>query len=333
MSNNHTAGRRPVFVLVAVSLILALAIAGVVAFKSASKLEIQFIVSGDVQYNLRDRDYEIWGAFLREACEQNPTADFALLLGDMVENPAEERDWEAFFENKQRAFGKLDVYPTPGNHETSITQDIYLQKFGLPDNGPVTTNQGGTISSGEFYSFDYKDCHVLSLNSCFFMKERLKAGSEEEYEADRAEINTWIEKDLANSEAAFKVVIMHHPMYPIAADDEIYERLRNNWESIFNRYGVDLVLCGHQHAYARTDAAEEGQVEGPVYVMVNSGQKRSKYLKEEAEIPEYIKAFREDVPVYLCVKLFSGEKKTKIKVEAVAPGGETVDSFEIVKEQ
>ncbi len=69
---------------------------------------------------------------MEEVYEENSGIEFALFLGDMVENPADNKDWEEFFDNKQRAFGDLEVYTTPGNHETSVTPSTYLKKFELP---------------------------------------------------------------------------------------------------------------------------------------------------------------------------------------------------------
>ncbi len=45
------------------------------------------------------------GDFMEEVYEENSGIGAILFLGDMVENPADNKDWEEFFDNKQRAFG------------------------------------------------------------------------------------------------------------------------------------------------------------------------------------------------------------------------------------
>lgn len=273
----------------------------------------QFLVVGDVQYVIRDRDYEIWGDSMEEAAEENSRAAFALFMGDMVNNPADEKDWKAFLENEERAFGSLKIYTTPGNHETSVRPDRYLEKLDVP---------------GEFYSFDYENCHIVSLNSCIFMDERM---AEPGYQEELDRIHDWLAKDLSESEADWKIVFMHHPAYPIADDSKVYDRIRENWEQIFINEGVDVCLCGHQHAYMRTApmGGEDGQ--GVTYIMSNSGQKPSHYMDEKTGIPSYVECLKEE-PVYLRVS-FGGNEVTgkRLKIEAINADGEVIDKHEVRK--
>ncbi len=203
-----------------------------------------------------------------------PVVEFVLFLGDMVENPADNKDWEVFFDNKQPAFGDLEVYTTPGNFE-------------LPENGPVTSG-------------DYENCHIVSLNSSFFMKERRKAVEYNDsgasgYKADVKAINDWLKGDLTSCDACWKIVFMHHPLYPVAEDDDIYGILRDNWEQIFLDCGVDVVFCVYQHVYARIMPYKGSESSGkPVYIMINSGQKRSKYVKDEMDIPACVNNHRKN---------------------------------------
>ncbi len=67
----------------------------------------------------------------------------------------------------------------------------------------------------------------VSLNSCFLMPERR---SDKDYEKKLAKVEQWLEKDLKNSNAKWKFVYMHHPMYPVADDSKLYGQLRENWE-------------------------------------------------------------------------------------------------------
>ncbi len=261
---------------------------------------------------------------MEEVYEENSGIEFALFLGDMVENPADNKDWEEFFDNKQRAFGDLEVYTTPGNHETSVTPSTYLKKFELPENGPVTSGYGGSIATEEFYSFDYENCHIVSLNSSFFMKERGKAAEYNDsgasgYEADIKVINEWLREDLASSDACWKIVFMHHPLYPVTEDDDIYGILRENWEQIFLDYGVNVVFCGHQHVYAKIAPYKDGESGGqPVYVMITSGQKRSKYIKGEMDMPA-------------CAVVSAGKTmgRQSLNVEVTGAGGKVIDEFKL----
>ena len=154
--------------------------------------DFAFLFSGDIQYQLRDRDYETWGDFMKTAYDDNKDAAFMIMAGDMVDKGTDPEDWKYFFTSGEYVFSRLPVMTTVGNHETSRVPDTYLKMMSLPQNGPV---------SEEFYSFDYGDCHFVSLNSCFLMPERQSVRG---YRKDLAKIGQWLEKDLKNSEAKWK---------------------------------------------------------------------------------------------------------------------------------
>jgi hypothetical protein len=67
----------------------------------------------------------------------------------------------------------------------------------------------------------------------------------------------WVKKDLeANKNKSWVVAYWHHPPYTMGShnSDNTGElsRIRENFIQILERYGVDLVLCGHSHDYERT---------------------------------------------------------------------------------
>lgn len=60
----------------------------------------------------------------------------------------------------------------------------------------------------------------------------------------------WIEQTLAQSQARWKIVIGHHPLYA-DTDKEDSERndMRQAIEALLERYGVDCYCCGHIHSF------------------------------------------------------------------------------------
>ncbi len=76
---------------------------------------------------------------------------------------------------------------------------------------------------------------------------------------------------------------MHHPMYPISHDSDIYEKIQKRWEPLFVENHIDLGFCGHQHVFMRT--AKEKDV---TYIMSRAGEKYSRYYEQGDEIPGYI---------------------------------------------
>ena len=223
-----------------------------------------FMYLGDVQFELRDEDYATWGTMIRKAYAANPGIAFSLMGGDYVNSSANIKDWQVFLGQAASVFSQIPMMTVPGNHETSITPAFYLKMLALPKNNPTVPE--------EIYSFDYGDCHFVMLNSCVFMPERENKLGEKNWNQLISDINDWIKTDLSQSTAKWNIVVLHHPPYPVSEDDGIYSLLRQNWEPLFIKGNVDLVLCGHQHVTMRTSA-----ISGITYFMGNSGVKRSMY--------------------------------------------------------
>lgn len=68
---------------------------------------------------------------------------------------------------------------------------------------------------------------------------------------DNAAQLRWIEQQLsAHADARWKIVFGHHPLYA-ETDKKESERtdLQRQLEPLFNKYGVDLYICGHIHNF------------------------------------------------------------------------------------
>src|SRR5262249_16047494 len=67
----------------------------------------------------------------------------------------------------------------------------------------------------------------------------------------------WVKKDLeANKKKGWVIAYWHHPPYTMGShtsdkEDELVH-IRENFIQIRERYGVDLILCGHSHDYERS---------------------------------------------------------------------------------
>lgn len=277
------------------------------SFTTASDGETSFLYMGDIQYQVRDRDYQKWGTLLRQVYRQNPQIRFGVLSGDMVEKNGDMEDWSIFFEQSEPVFSRIPLASVPGNHETSILPYTYLQMMAVPENGPL---------SGEFYCFEYGNCRFLMLNSCLFMEERIRDMGEEKWNKEVERVERWIAKELSKSGADWKIAVMHHPPYPIDEDDEIYSRIRESWLPVLEAGGTDLVLCGHQHAYMRTE-----EKNGITYIMGNSGQKESYYYQEGQKLPDYVEKLEAKTGTYQIVTA-TGDQ---LKVEAFDEKGKRFD--------
>lgn len=76
----------------------------------------------------------------------------------------------------------------------------------------------------------------------------------------------WLEKELAASNSAWKIVFFHHPLYSSGDRHGSDLRLREVLEPLFLRYNVSVVLNGHDHFYERVKPQK-----GIAYFVVGSG--------------------------------------------------------------
>lgn len=232
-----------------------------------SKDGAAFVYMGDIQVSRdAESEYDRWGRFIKNVYKSNPDIDLGLLGGDIVESGVSAKQFGYFLKNASEVFSSIPLMPANGNHESNFPDsgkpELYLDMFSLPQNGPDGFKE-------EFYSFDYADCHITVLNSWVFSGEQ-KLGS-----SDLDRIKKWLDNDLKTSRARFSIVVMHHPVYALA-NDNVSAKVYDEWRPVFEADGVDLVLCGHQHVYARSYPLTAGGIDhdnGVTYVMGMSGQK------------------------------------------------------------
>jgi hypothetical protein len=210
--------------------------------------------------------------------------------GDITNTGEAPEEWGAFFAAAAPALDGLPLFTAPGNHEYTAASgpggkpEAYLEAFELPENGPAGQEE-------EYYSFDCGDVHVISLSANRLDPSESYSEDAEEDARIAAEVDAWIEKDLAGTDRPWKIVLTHQPPYPVEADSTA-AGMKERWLPIFARTGVDLILCGHQHEFVRTFPLDaEGDTvsagEGIVEIMGNASAKSY----ESGEYADDIAAF------------------------------------------
>lgn len=80
----------------------------------------------------------------------------------------------------------------------------------------------------------------------------------------------WLDEELGESTALWKIAVMHHAPYSSSAKRGSNLELRAAVEPLFIKHGVQLVLTGHDHTYERTTPQN-----GVTYVVTGAGAKLS----------------------------------------------------------
>ncbi len=136
---------------------------------------------------------------------------------------------------------------------------------------------------------------------------------------------SFLKAALAESrKARWQVVAFHHPPFSSGEGHGSNLKVRSKWSPLFDEYGVDLVLTGHDHIYERTHpVCSDGSLNTrcPIYIVTGGGG-RSLYPVTK-EQPYWSRSrFKE----HHFMKLTFLEDK--IEVDAIKQDGSILDSFD-----
>jgi hypothetical protein len=184
----------------------------------------------------------------------NTRVDGMIMLGDNAYNSGTDNEFQgALFNNMyEDIVSNTTMWPTPGNHDYYSGADAttqtgpYYDLFTLPSAGQLGGFPSGTEA---YYSYEIGNIHFISLDS---------------YDSGRDSTNAmgiWLKQDLMNNTKEWTIAYWHHPPYskgnhnsdnpPPGVDLELAE-MREQIVPLIENGGVDLVLCGHSHAYERS---------------------------------------------------------------------------------
>ena len=148
--------------------------------------------------------------------------EFVVMVGDNIYggNTAKDYDRKFALPYKPLLDGGIKFYAALGNH------DDPSERFYKPFN----------MNGERYYSFKPADgVRLFALDSTYLDEKQLK----------------WFEEQLMASGAEWKIAFFHHPPYSSGETHGSDESIRTQLEPLFVKYGVNVVLTGHEHFYER----------------------------------------------------------------------------------
>ncbi len=138
----------------------------------------------------------------------------------------------------------------------------------------------------------------------------------------------WLRKVLGANPQRWTVVVQHHPMYCVVKRRD-FKAMRAALGPLYDEFRVDLVLQGHDHAYARTHKVFDGRLAGPeapgtVSATSVSGSKM--YTITTRWSPLMARLQQDAHSIRWC-----RSRETELQYESRALDGGLVDAFELVK--
>jgi len=211
--------------------------------------------------------------------------EFVLMMGDNLYGSETPADYKKKFQDVYQPLlnNKVKFYATLGNHDQP--NERFYEYFNM--------------DGKEYYRFTKGNAAFYALNSNYMDKKQLK----------------WLEDELAKDTSDWKIAFFHHPPYSSGGKHGSDKQLREVVEPLFVKYGVNVVLAGHEHFYERLKPQQ-----GIYYFISGAGGKlREGDVKENSPLTE--KFFDPDMSFMIAEIV-----KDELYFQVISRTGETVDS-------
>lgn len=284
----------------------------------------RFTAVGDAQIGKPveevDKQKNNWHRLLNKVKYHFPDTSFLVSLGDQVNDFDDGEQYNAFL--NQGVLYSLSLAPVKGNHDAGGPQ--YSEHFTLPNLSAL----GTCDDEGDG---DYWFARGCALFMVLDTMDAAKWGEHEEFIASAVE---------ANPDAVWRIVFSHFSPYNgYESYLENAENIRPYFLQFTGKYDIDLVMCGHDHAYVRTYFIQEdgsfqeydspaADPEGTMYLTLSSSS-GSLYRRPTSQAEAAVSKKR-DTPEVTDVQI----TPNSLKVSTYnAETWEPTDEFEIQKQK
>lgn len=274
-------------------------------------------------------DYTGWQALAQTAYAEHPEASLALFIGDLVDNGEVRHQWNEWFHAVAPFAPHIPLAPAMGNHETYNRDwkvrrpESYLAQFAVPE-------VADSLFPRYYYAFDFGPVHYAVLNTQWKEVDDFQSGLLEEQLA-------WLPKDMAASNAKWKVVLLHKDVLQYRITDierfpdrkEGVSEVGEVWMPLFDELGVDLVLTGHLHTYRRRGHIQGFQRDekGPLYILTGvAGDVRYPNLWVDHSLDEFV-APQPETNNFMTLQV----SPTTLTVSSYLPDGSLLDQVSLTK--
>lgn len=206
----------------------------------AAATKVSFVTFGDWGSG-RDEQIEVANA-IGDYCTVND-CDFVVTLGDNIYSSGvddvDDPLWQERFHDVYDFLG-LVFYASLGNHDNNGSIQAQINYTNRVDNW---------VMLAEHYTFSKPDNVQPPLVEFFIIN------------SDWPNFDTvaedWLDSELAESQATWKILAMHHPIYSNGSHGDGDEDYREALVAIICDR-IDLVLSGHDHNFGHLRSAEDG---------------------------------------------------------------------------
>lgn len=273
--------------------------------------------------------YENFDLAVKTAADGNDLS-FIIDGGNSVCKGDNEDQWSWALNGARDTFLNVPVQYVSGKGDIGDTMPV-TKHFAITDIPDYAESVYGV-----FYSYDYENAHFTVLNTNELDTDgTLTAGQLK-----------WLDKDLTGTQATWKILVLHTPLYGV---NTVNEALRLQLLNLINTHSVNLVLGGTDSVYSRTHVIDEGTalpnndviittvngkryeayINVPGFISLTGCFAGSEYADELPEGKEFKKTVKAEAPVYT-VFTVEGDTLAADTFKVNADGSvEKIDSFAV----
>lgn len=274
------------------------------------KGDLTELISGSTYlYRIRDKNTGALSAQYTVKIPSDPAGFTFLFAGDPqigaddLENDA--AAWERTLEVGQNMAKDAAFIISAGDQaDSSKEADALLEYQGFRSADvlkslPVAVNRGNHDSGTDLYDLQFKTLNTNNIHDDYFMYQDVLFVSINSNNSKYEKHVDFLKKAIEQCQPRWIVVTMHYSMFstgPHAGEDKIVD-LRNALTPEFSKLGVDLVLSGHDHLYARsylmegltsTGREDGAKADGQTLYLAGTSSTGSKFYEKTAENYDYI---------------------------------------------
>lgn len=252
-----------------------------------------FVAIGDSRTN-----HDVFSAIAEDVNEISPK--LVINMGDLVGKGKRFYEWNPhFFDPAKNVINHIPHISTLGDHETAGNYDGYNFYYYF---------RNGINVNKMWFSYDYGDVHFISLD----YRGR-----------DNEEMIEWFKKDVSQTDAKWKIVYLHRPMYNLGGHRAHWGS--QTWRKLYRENKVDLVFAGHSHVYERFYPMRPSTDKDawPVTFITTGGAGAGLYEAVQNECA----AVSKSVNHYSIITV----SNDTLQLKALQLDDEVLDSFKIVK--
>lgn len=215
--------------------------------------EINMLWTSD-QQSWTEREYDVWKVAAQHLRQNNgyKNYDFHLNTGDISQNGNRSWEWRLYYNYSGELVRNIPHMITAGNNDlvSKMFSDAY-ENYIYEDNK----------FANSVYAYDLGYTHFICLNSNTDYTYVTNTGTIGGYNDTDGFLQAQMEwfdehiQEVNNRDTKPRWVIVYAHLSPFTVGRT--KRLQR-WVSHFEKWNIDLVLCGHNHAYSRSIALKTG---------------------------------------------------------------------------